>query len=165
MVCPAAPADPRSRPPVLAVERVDVGADAVVAVVRCDPDRLRTSAFPGLSDRAFQLLPGLRGHTCENAAGAGIGEELADTEVAHLFEHCAVELMALAGSRGTRGETRWDFRTDGRGVFRVTLAYDDDLVALGALKTAAACVAWLTGEGERPDVESGAALLRQLRAR
>jgi Cyanophycin synthase-like N-terminal domain len=118
--------------------------EAVVEFPRAEP--LRTSSFPGLSERALRLLPGLRGHRCDNGAGMTFIDEMADTEVAHLLEHIAVELMALSGSPTTlAGRTEWDFRADGHGVFRVLLEYDDDLVAIGALKEAAAIVGWLTG--------------------
>lgn len=129
----------------LSIERVDVGDDRVEALVRvCDPRAMRTSAVPGLAENAAELLPGLRRHTCENGSAHGILAELADTETPHLLEHLAFELMALSGSpRSLRGETRWDFAADGRGVFRVRLAYDDDLVAIGALREAHAIAEWL----------------------
>jgi hypothetical protein len=130
------------------IASITVGPEAVEAVLTFDADEpLRTSSFPGLPERALLALPGLRGHRCDNGAGMTFPEEMADTEVAHLVEHVAVELMALSGSPTTlAGRTEWDFRTDGRGVFRVRLDYDDDLVAIGALKAAAGIVEWLTAE-------------------
>jgi hypothetical protein len=73
--------------------------------------------------------------------------------------------MALAGSpRTLRGETSWDFARDGRGLFRVRLAYDDDLVALGAVKTAAEVVRALTAAREsRAELEAAVARSRHLR--
>jgi Cyanophycin synthase-like N-terminal domain len=131
------------------IASVTVGPETVEAVLIFDSrEPLRTSSFPGLPERALRLLPGLRGHRCDNGIGMTFPDEMADTEVAHLVEHAAVELMALSGSPTTlAGRTEWDFPTDGRGVFRVRLDYDDDLVAIGALKEAAGIVSWLTGEG------------------
>lgn len=124
--------------PALRLERLTVEPARVFALVRvCEPLPLRTSAIPGFAQRLLDTLPGLRRHACDNDAGLTFAQELADTELPHALEHVAEELMALSGSpRTLRGETSWDFATDGRGVFRVVLEYDDDLVALGALKAA-----------------------------
>jgi hypothetical protein len=65
------------------------------------------------------------------------------------------------------GETAWDFSADGRGVYRVRLGYDDDLVALGALREGVGVVEWLfsAGDGATPDVDDIARRLRAVRAR
>jgi hypothetical protein len=120
----------------LTVERIAVGAERITAHVRVAQGcALRTAAFPGIADSILELLPDLVRHRCECGSARGIVAELADTELPHLLEHVALELMARAGSpRSLRGETTWDFATDGRGVFRVSLEYDDDLVALAALR-------------------------------
>jgi hypothetical protein len=148
------------------IERVTVGADAVDAIVRFEPgEPLRTSDVPGMPERALRCLPGLRTHRCFNEGDLPLRDELADTEIAHLLEHATLEIMAMAGSPTTlRGETSWDFAADGRGVFRVRLAFDDDLVALGALKAASEAVAGSAdGAGPAPDVEAEARRLRDLR--
>lgn len=150
------------------IDAVSVTSDAVEALVVFDPgEPLRTSAHPQAVERALALLPGLRGHRCDNGEGRSLPDELADTEIAHLLEHAALEIAAMAGSPPTlRGLTSWDFRQDGRGVFRVRLAYDDDLVVLGALKAAERAVAWcVSGEGAAPDVEDEARRLRGVRRR
>jgi hypothetical protein len=80
---------------------------------------------------------------------------MADTELPHLLEHVAVELMALSGSPVTLGgRTEWDFRRDGHGVFHVLLEYDDDLVAIGALKEATAILDWLTSSPVSPESQA-----------
>lgn len=151
---------------VLEIERVEVGERWVEALVRISAPALgRTSAVPRIAERAVELLPGLRRHTCENDAARDALREFANTETPHLLEHVAVELMALSGApRSLRGETAWDFARDGAGVFRVRLEYEHDLVAIGALREAAAIVEWLfCAEGPAPDVESAAERLRALR--
>ena len=151
---------------VLAIERVEVCPHHIDALVRVlDTALARTSAVPGLPERALELLPGLARHTCENGTARGVAAELADTETPHLFEHVVVECMALAGSpRDLRAETSWDFERDGRGVYHVRLAYDDDLVALASIKGAADIIDWLMGEAaERPDVERIVASARAAR--
>jgi len=140
---------------VLRIERVEVGPERVEALVRVtDRDYTSTAAVPGLSDRALGILPGLARHTCENGSSHGHVAELADTETPHLLEHVACELMALSGSpRTLRGETAWNFSADGPGVFRVRLAYDDDLACLGALRNGVEVVEWLLGRSaDEPDV-------------
>ena len=151
--------------PVLAVDRVDVTDGRLEAVVVvADESRFRTTSVPDLPSRLLGILPGLARHRCDNVEGRTFAEELADTETPHLLEHVAEELMALAGSpRWLKGETSWDFVRDGRGVFRVVLAYDDDLVALGALKEGASVVEWLFGQGPEPDIAGAVSRLREVR--
>ena len=75
--------------------------------------------------------------------------------------------MALSGSpRTLRGETVWDFSADGRGVFRVRLGFDDDLVALAALRDGTVVCEWLLepSAAERPDIDAIVARLTALRA-
>ena len=151
---------------VLAIEWVTVGAERIEAFVRVT-DRVfaRTSASPGLASRALELLPGLVRHTCENGSAHGHVAELADTETPHLLEHIACELMALSGSpRSLRAETAWDFTADGEGAYRVRLTYDNDLVALGALRGGVDVAEWLLlPVGDAPDVDVIAARLHSLR--
>jgi hypothetical protein len=152
--------------PALRIERVEVGAERVEAIVRVeDPSFARTAGFPGLPVRALGLLPGLARHSCDNGSAHGYVAELADTETPHLLEHVACELMALSGSpRTLRAETAWDFSADGLGVYRVRLAYDDDLVCLGALRDAIDVVQWLLDDtAPRPDIDRVVAELAGLR--
>jgi hypothetical protein len=153
----------------LVIERIDVSPSHVEALVRVPAEKpMRTSAAAGLAHRARAMMPGLVRHTCDNGSSHGILAELGDTETPHLLEHVAFELMALSGSpRTLRGETSWDFSADGRGVFRVQLGYDDDLVALGALREAVGVCEWLLepGGAGQPDVGAIADRLRGLRAR
>jgi hypothetical protein len=152
----------------LAIEEIEVGHNRVEARVRVlDPALLRTSSERGLSKSARELLPGLARHSCENSEARDFLTELRDTETPHLLEHVAAELMALSGSpRSLKGETVWDFARDGRGVFSVRLEYDDDLVAVGALREALAIVEWLLAPAgaTRPDVSEATERLRALRA-
>ncbi len=116
-----------SSDPLLRVDGITDLGDRIEALVRvADPSLMRTSAVPGLATAVLKRFPGLRRHRCECGSAHGIEAELADTELPHLLEHVALERMVLAGApRALRGETRWDFRRDGRGVFRVSLAYAD----------------------------------------
>ncbi|MDF1542108.1 MAG: hypothetical protein RQ731_02725 [Anaerosomatales bacterium] len=145
----------------LTVEEVSVGAERLSCVVRVASDApLRTSELPHVADSVLALLPGIVRHRCECGSAHGIVAELADTELPHLLEHIALELMALAGSpRSLRGETAWDFSADGHGVFRISLEYDDDLVALGGLREASRIVDALVRE-DRDAADIGAITTR-----
>lgn len=150
------------------IEAIEVAEKTVTATVRVtDPECMRTSCAPDLVPEALELLPGLVRHTCENDLGASFIVEMRDTETAHFLEHVAAELMALSGSpRSLRGHTGWDFARDGRGVFRVALEFDDDLVAIGALRDAARIVEWLIHhEAHKPDPDAMVRDLRELRTR
>ncbi|MBN1192901.1 MAG: hypothetical protein JXA36_04325 [Coriobacteriia bacterium] len=138
------------------VHSVTVCSDRVDVVVQVDSaTAMRTSADSSIAHRALQVLPGLARHRCFNDDGRTFAEELADTEVPHLFEHVVLELMAGSGSpRSLKGETFWDFKRDGRGVFRVSLEYDDDLVCLGAIKAADELVSYIVNGGEPPDIRA-----------
>jgi len=131
-----------------------------------DASLARTSAVPDLADKLSALLPGLARHSCENSEGLDFLRELRDTELPHCVEHVAAELMALSGSpRSLRAQTSWDFSIDGPGVYRIRLAFDDDLVAMAALRESIRVVEWAAGmNAEKPDVDAIASHLRSLRA-
>jgi len=149
----------------VSIRSLSVGPDFVEALVVFEAgEPLRTSDVPDLPARMLALLPGLRGHRCDNGRDATFADELADTELAHLLEHGALEVMALAGSPDTLcGRTSWDFARDGAGVFRVRVEYDHDLVALGALGVAERAVAWAVNGEDAPDIAAEVARLRMLR--
>jgi cyanophycin synthetase len=150
----------RTGSPEFTLDRVRV----VLSFEAAEP--LRTSGIPGSAERALGVLPGLRGHRCDNDVGATFAQELADTEFAHLFEHAVLEIMALAGAPDTlRGTTSWDFAKDGAGVFRVSLEHDDEGTARSAIRLAGEVVDWAADRREEaPDVEAEARRLRRARA-
>jgi hypothetical protein len=149
----------------LSVVSVTVFADRLEALVHADGP-LRTCAYPGLAERALAAVPSLAGHACDNPGGASMSEELADTELPHLVEHLALDLMRRAGVRGRlRGDTSWDFERDGAATFRVQLDCPDDATALGALKWAVGAVNALAAGEAIADPQSEATELRQGRRR
>lgn len=147
----------------LSVESVTVFADRLEALVRVSGP-MRTSGYPGLAERALEQVPSLADHACDNPDRSSLAEELADTELPHLVEHLALDLMRRAGVRGPlSGDTSWDFERDGAGVFRVQLDCADDTIALGSLKWAVSAVDALV-EGEPvPDPQAEATRLRMAR--
>ena len=157
---------PREAATAIRIEKVEVGPERVEAIVRLGPGvPMRTSAVPGLADAVVGALPGIGRHRCECGSARGIIAELADTEVPHLLEHVALEIMALSGSpRSLAGNTSWDFSADGRGVFHIVLEYDDDLVALASLTEAARMVGeHVAGHTTALDVRSVVERLQKLR--
>jgi hypothetical protein len=151
--------------PPLSIIAITVFADRIEASVRVDGP-MRTSAYSGLSERSLAWLPSLAGHECDNPQCRSMPKELADTEIAHLTEHVALDLIRRAGIRGPlRGDTAWDFEQDGAGVFRVRLDAADDAVALGAMKAAVDAVNALAEGREAAEPDQEAARLRSLRAR
>ena len=148
------------------IERVTVGPERVdVVVVTAEADARRRVGETAAA-RVLELLPALASHRCENHEGRAFVDEIAATEVPHLFEHVTLELMARAGSpRGLRGETSWDFRRDGRGIYHVSLQYDDDLVCLGAIKTACAMIGHVMDGAPAPDVDADILRLKGIRSR
>jgi hypothetical protein len=149
------------------VAATDVTPGLLEALVVFEPgEPLRTSEVPGLASAALEALPGLKGHRCRNSARLGFAKELEDTELAHLVEHATLEIMAMAGSPDTlHGATKWDFDGDGPGAFRVSIAWDDDLVALGSLRCACALVDALARAVQPPDAVAEARRLHGLRRR
>lgn len=152
-----------------AIERVASSDARLIATIRiASPRFLRTGSRADLVERAVRLLPGLAAHRCDNPSGCGILRELRDTETAHLLEHIACELMALAGSpRNLRGRTWWDFGSMGAGVFSVMLEFDDEAVAREALDRAGELVEWLVcapRNSDPPDVGAVVDAVRQARS-
>ena len=127
---------------------------------------MRTSDVPGAGTRVLAVLPGLRGHRCDNGRGATFADELADTELAHLLEHAALEIMALAGSPDTlRGRTTWDFPADGRrGVPRDARLRRRPRRPRRAAGRGGAGAGGSLGDEPAPDVAAEVARLRALRA-
>jgi hypothetical protein len=125
---------------------------------------MRTS--PEIAGRALSALPGLARHACRNPEGLSFAEELADTEIPHLLEHVALELLTLAGaSTSPDGETTWDFARDGERTFVVSLCCPDERLCREAVRLAARVLRWAVEGGTGPDLTAATARLARLRAR
>jgi len=102
-----------------------------------DPDHFLTSQVPHLAEGLFRLFPHLRHHKCDNSGGHAFRRECRRTEIPHLFEHLIIELQAqVQPAEVLRGETRWNWRVDPRGRFYVFVDYENELLAVGAIRLA-----------------------------
>ncbi len=105
---------------------------------------------PIMAALVLQRYPNLANHVCVNEKGPTFGDELVGTEMAHLFEHLALELMMQAEQPAPqqlhvaplRGFTTWDeelrlTRLHGYAAQKTTLTFRSDLAAMAAIKQAA----------------------------
>ena len=135
---------------VLQVKRIVVREGKMDFELSCTLPSLH--ADEGCAERVLGLLPNVARHVCVNRKGERFGDELVGTELPHLFEHVAIELLgqafpAQAAAGAFSGYTAWQEElaaTRGRNValMRVTLVYLDDLAAMQAATCAAAIVNW-----------------------
>jgi hypothetical protein len=82
---------------------------------------LYSSQLPGLSDSLLGILPSLKAHLCHNRSGLPFVEEVADTELGHVFEHVVLAVLAQRGIC-TRGQTTWNWHRDPLGTYNVTIS-------------------------------------------
>lgn len=102
-----------------------------------DPDRFLTSQAPHLPNRLFRLFPTLARHKCDNGLGLTFRQECRKTEIPHLFEHLIIELQSKAQpAEILRGETEWNWTVDPRGRFHVYVDFENELLAIGAIRLA-----------------------------
>ncbi|GAB4279498.1 MAG: hypothetical protein Kow0056_12730 [Coriobacteriia bacterium] len=134
------------------VVRTEQLHDSVAVFLRLEEgDPRRTSDAPGLVDAVLRALPGLYRHTCTQGGSGLLVKELADTELAHLIEHVALEVLVMHGApRSITGETRWDRQTWGPGVYRVLLG-TADAVAAGSAVTRSVEIVRAAREGHAED--------------
>lgn len=123
----------------LRIERVAFERDRMVLLVRVSGG---PAACLG-NARAARLLdarPTLAAHACLNAEGAPFGTILARTSLPHVLEHLVIDFQAEHPESDAAatfvGTTEW--LSEREGLARVAVKFSDDLIALGALKSALA---------------------------
>lgn len=98
-----------------------------------------TENRPHIPRLLFKLLPRMAAQRCVNDDGIPFHREARSTEIPHLFEHLIIEIQNQV-RRGVgdpfTGETRWNWTLDPRGRFYVTVDYENECVALGAIRLA-----------------------------
>lgn len=104
----------------------------------------------------YRLLPQICDHACLGDAGSKFRDVMGATEVAHLLEHVAIELMARTNLAGdiSCGRT-WEVTGEPR-TYDVQLACPDDVLVASALSSAAWILQWAySGGGDpKPDVDA-----------
>ena len=98
-----------------------------------------TAQAPRVPRILFKLFPHMVTQRCHNGAGLSFRREAEATEIPHLFEHLILEIQDQVrrhvGEPFT-GETHLNWTIDPRGRYYVTIDYDDEIVALGAIRLA-----------------------------
>jgi hypothetical protein len=130
-----------------------------------DPDRFLTSHFPHLPRQLFRMLPRLGRHNCHNDNGKSFRQECKDTEIAHLFEHLILELQLQAQQNSSdflSGVTEWNWQVDPRGRYRVSVDYENELLAVACIRMAERIMAALDNGDISINMEAEIARLREV---
>ena len=130
-----------------------------------DPNRYLTSQVPHLPKLLFQLLPRLGKHTCHNDLGVSFRRECRKTEIPHLFEHLIIELQLQAQQDPANflsGETEWNWEIDPRGLYHVSVDYDNELLAVASIRLAERIINELDRKNLSIDINAELARLRQV---
>lgn len=137
------------------IKKATIGPRNFEALVEVAPSApAMTSDDPEGTDRVLDLLPGLVDHVCLGDSAPSFGEVVEDTELAHLLEHVAVELLARTDVAGdvTSGQTVGA----GERTYKITFLCPDDVLVAGALSSAVWILQWAySGGGEpEPDIDA-----------
>ncbi len=112
---------------------------ATLVVKMLETDAFTTAGRPHIPRILFKMLPQMATQHCFNDDGLSFRREAQATEIPHLFEHLIIEIQNQV-RRGIgvllSGETCWNWTVDPRGLFYVTVDYDNEIVALGAIRLA-----------------------------
>ena len=110
-----------------------------LAVEIPDTEEFTTAGRPHIPRILFKMLPQMASQHCHNEDSHSFRREAQATEIPHLFEHLIIEIQNQV-RRGIglplAGETHWNWTVDPRGRFYVTVDYDNEIVALGAIRLA-----------------------------
>jgi len=104
-----------------------------------DPQSYTTHGEARIPRRLFKMFPRMAAQRCCNDGGYSFRREAQATEIPHVLEHVILEIQDQV-RRGSgapfAGETQWNWTRDPRGRFYVTVDYDNEIVALGAIRLA-----------------------------
>lgn len=139
------------------IKKVVVGPRNLDATIQLSDDAPRMTSDDAIGTRCVvDLLPGVEKHACLGDTAPQFGDVVSDTEVAHLLEHVAVELLALTNRAGDITSGRTTTLDEKLGLFEVSLACPDDVLVAGALSSAAWILNWAYADGEdpKPNIEA-----------
>ena len=138
------------------IRKVTVGPKYLTCLVRIGEDApLTTDGDPEGTERVLGKLPEIRDHVCLGDAGATFGDGVEATELAHLFEHVSIELMARTGLAGAISSGRTRAAEEDR-CYEVQLLCPDDVLTVGAISSAAFILDWAYSGGADPEPGIGA---------
>ncbi|MFZ2755851.1 MAG: hypothetical protein WAY93_03175, partial [Atopobiaceae bacterium] len=139
------------------IRKITVGPQNLTARIRvADGAPLMTDEDLIGTTHVYNLMPDIVDHACLGDAGPTFRDAMPSTELAHLLEHVAVELLARTGEIGDITCGRTERVPHEQRSFDVTLSCPDDVLAVGALSSAAWIIQWAyTGGGEpKPDLRA-----------
>ena len=118
-----------------------------------------SDSIPGLNDRLMSWLPSMVEHRCSLGKRGGFFQRLQHgTYMAHILEHVALELQALAGVNLGFGRAR---ETSEEGVYKVVFRYLDETLARECLNQGRDLVV-AAAEGREFDVDATVRHLRDV---
>lgn len=147
------------------ITKVTVDTDALCARIVVKPDMpLLTSEDIEGTARVYYLAPGIAKHLCLGDTGKEFQDCMGDTEMPHLLEHLAVEIMNQTGLAGKIACGRTRAVSDEERAFEVQLSCPDDALTIGALSSAAFMMDWayLAPDTPAPDFPGTVGALKQL---
>jgi hypothetical protein len=145
------------------IQKVTIKPKTMVARVRlANGAPVKTSEDIESTNRIYQLMPQIADHACVCDKGDQLRASMSDTELAHLLEHVALELLSRLGVEDISSGRTID--TDIDRTWDIELTCPDDALTLGALASAAWMMEWAFtgGEGPKPDVDNIVAGLKTL---
>lgn len=141
----------------ISIEKVTIDPKNLRAEVKLGEGLpLSTSQNIEATARIYWLMPEIAEHACFGDGGAKFQNVMGDTEVAHLLEHVAVELIARTNTSQavSCGKTRE--LTEPR-MYEIELACPDDVLCSAALVSATDIVQWAFADKDAkktPDITS-----------
>ncbi len=147
------------------ITKVTIDADSLRARIVVKPDMpLLTSEDIEGTARVYYLAPGIAKHLCLGDTGKEFQDCMGDTEMPHLLEHLAVEIMNQTGLAGKIACGRTRAASDEERTFEVQLSCPDDALTIGALSSAAFMMDWayLAPDTPAPDFPGTVGALKQL---
>lgn len=141
----------------IAIEKITIDSKNLHAQVRLEEGLpLLTSQNIEATARVYWLMPEIAEHACFGDLGTTFQNVMGDTELAHLLEHVAVELIARTTTTQaiSCGKTR---ELSEPRTYHIELACPDDVLCSAALVSAADIVQWAFAEKDAkntPDIAS-----------
>ena len=148
------------------IDRITVKDDRLDAVISLDTRILQVTNVA--AEKLLALFPGLADQVCLGGKGDRFGLEITGTETGHLIEHLTIELMLRERDLCSHvAPLIMSGHTKQRGAqAEVTVSFEDDLVAMGALKAAVSLLPWaFEPEHDEPDIENLVTSIHALRGR